>query len=1158
VASRRIRRTKSLDGYIAGTVADLNSLKGRNNSRSIAASAVGGDSLADEVQIVDKSIQSSTYLAGADGWKIDGSGSAEFANVFVRGDINAETGTIGYWNISTPAVERVFGTKTLFGTFLESSDLGYSDTDVVSGTYVSLFKSYLGNPTAIDSISVLSDTVTIRAIGHSFLVGDKVYISFDDVTYVDYQKDTYVVITEATEETFSYEKPIADNADGTNNIAETSVSGSAEIYNEDIAGLYIRDYAKTNFDYGYFSNDGVAYVSATRINLVHNPSFEYFPLVTNSSTGEITYGSATASASGWDLISGAISTFSTRVLSNANTASPPTAATSVFGGLLSFGNSPDTDGLRATVNTAAAKEYNLFSNKRILYFDFDSYFYKSVKNPIVVSSIAANASTVTVTTPAAHGLVAGDLVYFGFDAWATTSNWTTRTGTYTSGNSTDYSFTVTAAPTSTTFRYDNPTGVSIVGPITYTTTAKVIRAYTYARSANVVTIVTGDSAGNGIPHHLVVGDLVNITSEDASLVISNANVTSVTDEKTFTYNCATSGTITTKVATNTGVQLAGINAYKAFYPVIDMNEIKIQFGSNVSAVTNLTAVVDSYDTAIWSNKRYRTLSSDILTGKTLGSYGPSISTSYNEVPALRATDASPVRISFSLLESEYLRLNSAGYDANENMYIVFPAWLYQASLTGTPSANKIVSTVTYTAGYILDDVHLSTSTEYFFGNSGSDVASWYDNTATPNTPSLKTPYKWIDVDLSTQRASYALDSIVFQNTGFSRPMFNRPGIFKADFNKYSMLNTALQDLTTDFSTLLFSGGEYEYTTKDRANSISQTSYLDTIVGENSAGIDLVARRDEISNSTGVRSNKKMAYLNLWAQEDIDTTAKLYADVVSAFATKTFSVNVNNSTFISADTTSISASASGSGGTVDIYAETTFDITANTTGTITTVGGLVVKADAAGVSSAGTLQIFGNSNSTLLGTNSPLLRIGSGTTAMLFDINSIQVANTSNLAASTMTLNAEGGNVYVAGTLTSSTGSGDTYIGGADGALYNKLTYSQAVSGRGVIVTSGGLFGTTSSSRETKQDISNLSLDIDSILSIAPVSFKYKRDVANLGEDAPTDWGMIAEDLHDAGLTKFVYYGENGEVEGIDYSRYVVALQAVVRNLAARLSTLEGQ
>jgi hypothetical protein len=177
--------------------------------------------------------------------------------------------------------------------------------------------------------------------------------------------------------------------------------------------------------------------------------------------------------------------------------------------------------------------------------------------------------------------------------------------------------------------------------------------------------------------------------------------------------------------------------------------------------------------------------------------------------------------------------------------------------------------------------------------------------------------------------------------------------------------------------------------------------------------------------------------------------------------------------------------------------------------------------------------------------------------MLFDINSIQVANTSSLAASTLTLNAEGGNVYIAGTLTSSTSSGDTYIGGADGALYNKLTYSQAVSGRGVIVTSGGLFGTTSSSRETKQDISNLSLDIDSILSIAPVSFKYKRDVANLGEDAPTDWGMIAEDLHDAGLTKFVYYGENGEVEGIDYSRYVVALQMVVRDLAARLSKLEG-
>jgi hypothetical protein len=259
---------------------DVEALKLRNNVRGIAASSIDGSNFAEEIELFDKSIQSGNYLPGTDGWKIDGSGNAEFGNVFVRGDINAETGTIGYWNISSPAVERTFGTTKLFGTFLESSDFGPSDADVNSGTYVSLFKSYNPSPMIINSIEVSGNSVIVTAPGHPFLVDDKITVSYGpndagSSVYSQYESVTYVTVTDATDDTFTYLKPVSDNGGGTNNLANTVVAGTAQLVNEDVAGLYLRDYGRIDFDYGYFSNKGIKYVAADKVNLVHNPSFEY-------------------------------------------------------------------------------------------------------------------------------------------------------------------------------------------------------------------------------------------------------------------------------------------------------------------------------------------------------------------------------------------------------------------------------------------------------------------------------------------------------------------------------------------------------------------------------------------------------------------------------------------------------------------------------------------------------------------------------------------------------------------------------------------------------------------------------------------------------------------------------------------------------------------
>lgn len=396
MANRRITRNKSFSAYASATYQDLIDLKARSNYRSIAASAISGDSLAEEIEIFNKSMQSSNYLPGVDGWKIDGSGNAEFGNVYVRGDINAYSGTIGYWNISNPSVERTFGDTTLFGTFLESFDHGFTDNNATIGTYVSLFKSYIDVPTAITKISVTSDIVILTTPDHNFAVGDKIVVEFDNAVYEAYESDTYLTITEITLDTISYVRRGTPAGTAGVQVAEVEASGTAQIYNEDIAGLYLRDYAKTSFDYGFFSNKGIAYTSAEVLNLVYNPSFEYKVSGTN------TYSNA-----GWSATSG---------ITQKTFSSTDYRYSSAFGASIVWTSSARTDYLTANVDYNAGVDYKIFDTSNTLYLGFD-IFPAEPLTPITVSSATASFTTnVTIVTSASHTLSAGDYVYLNFTA----------------------------------------------------------------------------------------------------------------------------------------------------------------------------------------------------------------------------------------------------------------------------------------------------------------------------------------------------------------------------------------------------------------------------------------------------------------------------------------------------------------------------------------------------------------------------------------------------------------------------------------------------------------------------------------------------------------------------------------------------------------------
>jgi hypothetical protein len=91
----------------------------------------------------------------------------------------------------------------------------------------------------------------------------------------------------------------------------------------------------------------------------------------------------------------------------------------------------------------------------------------------------------------------------------------------------------------------------------------------------------------------------------------------------------------------------------------------------------------------------------------------------------------------------------------------------------------------------------------------------------------------------------------------------------------------------------------------------------------------------------------------------------------------------------------------------------------------------------------------------------------------------------------------------------------------------------------------------------KQDIKKADITPAQGLALVATSFRYKKDVEDLGEDAQPTIGLIAEDLHDAGLTQFVIYDAKGKPLGIHYERAWIALIPVIQDIDTRLKKLEG-
>jgi hypothetical protein len=126
---------------------------------------------------------------------------------------------------------------------------------------------------------------------------------------------------------------------------------------------------------------------------------------------------------------------------------------------------------------------------------------------------------------------------------------------------------------------------------------------------------------------------------------------------------------------------------------------------------------------------------------------------------------------------------------------------------------------------------------------------------------------------------------------------------------------------------------------------------------------------------------------------------------------------------------------------------------------------------------------------------------------------------------------------------------------------DSTVYSQAItSPRAVQVNSNGTLGTVASTRRAKENIAPYSDPDNKILNVGAVTFDYKPEVIEEEDQANrfNQFGLIAEDLHDAGLNHLVHYDKDGQCLGINYQMLAVELLGVVKNLDARIKTLEGE
>jgi hypothetical protein len=126
--------------------------------------------------------------------------------------------------------------------------------------------------------------------------------------------------------------------------------------------------------------------------------------------------------------------------------------------------------------------------------------------------------------------------------------------------------------------------------------------------------------------------------------------------------------------------------------------------------------------------------------------------------------------------------------------------------------------------------------------------------------------------------------------------------------------------------------------------------------------------------------------------------------------------------------------------------------------------------------------------------------------------------------------------------------GVIYTGGAANSPYNLTTGDAA----NLVVGADFLLRRSTSSLRYKSDITDAAHGLAEVLKLRSVNYKTKTDGDRVFG------GLIAEEVHDAGLTEFVAYDKEGRPDAIHYGNMVALLVKAVQELTARVAELEAK
>ena len=136
----------------------------------------------------------------------------------------------------------------------------------------------------------------------------------------------------------------------------------------------------------------------------------------------------------------------------------------------------------------------------------------------------------------------------------------------------------------------------------------------------------------------------------------------------------------------------------------------------------------------------------------------------------------------------------------------------------------------------------------------------------------------------------------------------------------------------------------------------------------------------------------------------------------------------------------------------------------------------------------------------------------------------------------------------------------TQIGQQTARVVNATTiYSQLVtSARTVLINSSGTLGTSTSSQRYKDDIQALTTSAETILQLEPVTFFYKPELIENGQQRVLEIGLIAEQAAELGLEQLVSRNDADEPDAIYYDKLAVYLLKVCQTQQTQLDALSAR